>query len=156
MCLCTCSVCVPYLVCVHALATTDAHNPLAERRLSKSDFVAMNHSSASAEEGGMMVPVLPVQQLEEIYDRCVACANVLFVRVCCVGQGGKRFTRRLKSRQKRVLAARQASRTAWCKPHAKSEPCCAFATRLQGCARGDPCAGRNQEQQFLGEQAHIF
>jgi len=52
----------PWL-CVYA----DAHNPLAERRLSKADFVTMNHS-ASGEEGGM-VPVLPVQQLEEIYDR---------------------------------------------------------------------------------------
>lgn len=49
--------------CVHA----DAHNPLAERRLTKADFVSMNHASSS-EEGGM-VPVLPVQQLEEIYDR---------------------------------------------------------------------------------------
>lgn len=45
----------------------DAHNPLAERRLTKSDFVAMNHNTSS-EEGGML-PVLPVQQLEEIYDR---------------------------------------------------------------------------------------
>jgi hypothetical protein len=46
----------------------DAHNPLAERRLTKADFVTMNHTS-SCEEGSML-PVLPVQQLEEIYDRC--------------------------------------------------------------------------------------
>jgi hypothetical protein len=46
---------------------TDAHNPLAERRLTKADFVSMNHAPSS-EEGGML-PVLPVQQLEEIYDR---------------------------------------------------------------------------------------
>jgi hypothetical protein len=45
----------------------DAHNPLAERRLTKADFVSMNHAPSS-EEGGML-PVLPVQQLEEIYDR---------------------------------------------------------------------------------------
>lgn len=55
----------------------DAHNPLAERRLTKADFVSMNHMSSS-EEGGM-VPVLPAQQLEEIYDRC-GCAGTL----CCL------------------------------------------------------------------------
>lgn len=55
----------------------DAHNPLAERRLTKADFVSMNHTTSS-EEGGML-PVLPVQQLEEIYDRC----GPLLTPVCC-------------------------------------------------------------------------
>eukprot|EP00879_Flechtneria_rotunda_P005150 GHRR01005432.1.p1 GENE.GHRR01005432.1~~GHRR01005432.1.p1 ORF type:complete len:1373 (+),score=543.66 GHRR01005432.1:373-4491(+) len=50
------------------MLNTDAHNPSAERRLGKADFVAMNH--LQTEEGGMQ-PVLPVQQLEEIYERVV-------------------------------------------------------------------------------------
>jgi hypothetical protein len=60
---------MPPCVCACAAAPADAHNPLAERRLTKADFVTMNHANSS-EEGGM-VPVLPTQQLEEIYDRCV-------------------------------------------------------------------------------------
>jgi hypothetical protein len=40
----------------------------AERRLAKADFVAMNQQQG--EEGGVS-PVLPVGQLEEIFDRVV-------------------------------------------------------------------------------------
>ncbi|KAF6256772.1 hypothetical protein COO60DRAFT_1627056 [Scenedesmus sp. NREL 46B-D3] len=50
------------------MLNTDAHNPLAERRLAKADFVAMNQQQG--EEGGMG-PVLPMGQLEEIFDRVV-------------------------------------------------------------------------------------
>ncbi|WIA39187.1 hypothetical protein OEZ86_005312 [Tetradesmus obliquus] len=50
------------------MLNTDAHNPLAERRLAKADFVAMNQQQG--EEGGMS-PVLPAGQLEEIFDRVV-------------------------------------------------------------------------------------
>lgn len=40
----------------------------AERRLGKADFVAMNHQPT---EDSLMVSVLPVSQLEDIYDRVV-------------------------------------------------------------------------------------
>eukprot|EP00775_Hariotina_reticulata_P004220 gene4220-4469_t len=50
------------------MLNTDAHNPLAERRLAKADFVSMNQQQH--EEGGMY-PVLPVHKLEEIYERVV-------------------------------------------------------------------------------------
>jgi hypothetical protein len=55
-------------LCAGAFLPADAHNPLAERRLTKADFVSMNHTTSSEE--GAMLPVLPVQQLEEIYERC--------------------------------------------------------------------------------------
>ncbi len=65
----------------------------AERRLSKADFVAMNHQQT--EDGGM-TPVLPVTQLEEIFDRVVRdeilvygennkdfAVGLWFVKGCC-------------------------------------------------------------------------
>ncbi|KAF8064597.1 BIG3 [Scenedesmus sp. PABB004] len=51
------------------MLNTDAHNPLAERRISKADFVAMN--SAAGGDGGGGAPALPAGQLEEIFDRIV-------------------------------------------------------------------------------------
>jgi hypothetical protein len=60
----------------------DAHNPLAERRLTKADFVSMNNMPSG--EGGGMVPVLPAQQLEEIYDRW-GCADMLALSMQNIG-----------------------------------------------------------------------
>jgi hypothetical protein len=50
------------------MLNTDAHNPLAERRLTKPDFVLMNYQQT--EEG--MEPVLPAAEVEAIYDRITA------------------------------------------------------------------------------------
>ena len=50
------------------MLNTDAHNPLAERRLTKADFVLMNYQQM--EEG--MEPVLPAAEVEAIYDRITA------------------------------------------------------------------------------------
>lgn len=49
------------------MLNTDAHNPMAERRLGRADFVSMNYQQT--EES--MEPVLPVGELEGIYDRIV-------------------------------------------------------------------------------------
>lgn len=50
------------------MLNTDAHNPMAERRLGRADFVVMNHQQT---DDGMQ-PVLPANELEAIYDRIVA------------------------------------------------------------------------------------
>ncbi|KAJ9527457.1 hypothetical protein QJQ45_025726 [Haematococcus lacustris] len=54
------------------MLNTDAHNPLAERRLGQADFVAMCHQPLSEEEGGGSEPVLPPLELEAIYQRIVS------------------------------------------------------------------------------------
>ncbi|GFH27912.1 SEC7 domain-containing protein [Haematococcus lacustris] len=54
------------------MLNTDAHNPLAERRLGQADFVAMCQQPLSEEEGGGSEPVLPPPELEAIYQRIVS------------------------------------------------------------------------------------
>lgn len=66
------------------MLNTDAHNPLAERRLAKADFVSMNHQQH--DEGGMH-PVLPVHKLEEIYERVVREEIVVRGEVLSNGSG---------------------------------------------------------------------
>ncbi|KAG2495708.1 hypothetical protein HYH03_006308 [Edaphochlamys debaryana] len=53
------------------MLNTDAHNPLAERRLDKPGFVAMT-SLPSEDAAGVYEPALPVPELEGIFDRIVA------------------------------------------------------------------------------------
>jgi hypothetical protein len=66
------------------MLNTDAHNPLAERRLGKPDFVVMNYQQT--EEG--MVPVLPAADVEAIYDRIVAQEIVVRGEGGAAGGGG--------------------------------------------------------------------
>ena len=101
------------------MLNTDAHNPLAERRLGKADFVAMNSQPAAAApptaspsssptphaEGGAAAPppssvlayelVLPAEELEGIYDRIVRCVGAGVVA------GGQGCTGRLHLRSHR-------------------------------------------------------
>lgn len=54
------------------MLNTDAHNPLAERRLDRAGFVAMTSLPTEDGGGGVYEPALPVRHLEGIYDRIVA------------------------------------------------------------------------------------
>lgn len=51
------------------MLNTDMHNPMAEKRLTKQDFVSMNMRQNSE---GTFVEVLPVVELEAMYDRIAA------------------------------------------------------------------------------------
>jgi len=51
------------------MLNTDMHNPMAEKRLSKQDFVSMNMRQNT---NGVFVEVLPVIELEAMYDRIAA------------------------------------------------------------------------------------
>lgn len=61
------------------MLNTDAHNPLAERRIGSSDFVSMN---MSANEEGVYEPVMPVAELEAIYARIVVRRGT--AAACCM------------------------------------------------------------------------
>ncbi|GIL43151.1 hypothetical protein Vafri_977, partial [Volvox africanus] len=69
------------------MLNTDAHNPLAERRLDRAGFVAMTSLPTEDGGGGVYEPALPVRELEGIYDRIVA--KEIVVRSAPAGGAGR-------------------------------------------------------------------
>lgn len=59
------------------MLNTDQHNPMAEKRLTKQDFVSMNMRPNSE---GTYVEVLPVAELESMFDR-IAADEIRTIRV---------------------------------------------------------------------------